>query len=344
MAEFPHQTQSPFFKSFTPRMGNVGRMWLNTQRQQREEQARQAQQAQQTVPWFGAGNTRPTKGMLGQPLSPQPWQPPPQVQAQEEAEDSPDLSTPEAMAEHIQHINQDLPDGVRYEAMDEETQAALQKIQGTQSITESPPQAPQQPPPPQMQARTPESAAGQIQQANRGLPDGVRYEPIDEETKAALQKIQAMQNAAQEEETPPVPETPTPEIAVTPTTPSSDTDLLKRLAQDEQNAFQYYQYLSQIAPNEDMQKKLQEISQSCNSRQNIFKQMLQDDFDVKEIRINDSIQFTQGMAIAIREETKILDNMARLIEQSKGDSNLQNMLNKRLIQQNWLQWALFQSQ
>ena len=332
MAEYPHQTQSPFFKSFTPRMGNVGRMWLDTQR--REQQARQAQQARQTVPWFGAGNTKPTRGMLGQPLTPQPWHPPPQAQEEIVEEDLPDLSTPEAAAEHIQQINQGLPDGVKYEAMDEETQAALRKIQGMQNTAQTPPPVPTQP-------QTPEVAATHIQQVNRGLPDGVRYEPIDEETKAALEKIQGMQN------TPPaMPEENLPalqEVAAPQSRPNTNADLLKRLVQDEQNAYQYYQYLSEIAPSEDLQKKLQEISQSCNNRRNTYRQMLQNDFDVKEIQVNNSIQFAQGMEIAVREETKILDNMAKLIEQSESDSNLQNMLNKRLIQQNWLQWALLQT-
>jgi len=341
MPEYPHQTQSPFFKSFTPRMGNVGRMWLDTQR--REQQARQAQQqAQQTVPWFGAGNTKPTKGMLGQPLTPQPWQPPPQVQEEIVEEDLPDLSTPEAAAEHIQQINQGLPDGVRYEAMDEETQAALQKIQGGQTIEQATPQTPVPSPPVQVQQQTPEIAANHIQQVNRGLPDGVRYEPIDDETKAALQKIQNMQNTA---ETPPAQEAvqPVSEPVTRENTLHQSADLLKRLLQDEQNALQYYQYLSEIAPSEDLQKKLQEISQSCNGRSNTYRQMLQDDFNAREIEINDSIQFAQGMAIALREETKILDNMAKLIEQSGNDSNLQNMLNKRLIQQTWLQWVLLQA-
>jgi len=406
MADYPHQTQSPFFKTFTPRMGNVGRIWLNTQNQQREQQARQARQAQQTVPWFGAGNTKPTRGMLGQPLTPQPWQPEPwhpePMQNEAKQEDLPDLSSPEAAAGHIQQVNQGLPDGVRYEAIDDETQAALQKIQGMQTVAEPPLQSLTPPPhvqasppqtaanqiqqanrglpdgvryepiddetqaalqriqgmqtvaepplqsltpPPQIQARTPQTDASQIQQANRGLPDGVRYEPIDEETKAALQKIQAMQNQSNGEPSPKQEEIThqqQAEAAPLPL-PSQNTDLLKRLIQDEQNAFQYYQYLSEIAPNEDMQKKLQEISQSCNSRHNIYMQMHQDDFSAKEIKINDSIQFAQGMAIALREETKILDNMAKLIEQSESNPNLQNMLNKRLIQQTWLQWALLQT-
>ena len=346
MAEYPHQTQSPFFKSFTPRMGNVGRMWLDTQR--REQQARQAQQqAQQPVPWFGAGNTKPTRGMLGQSLSPQPWQAPPQppqqVQEEVKEENLPDLSTPEAAAEHIQQINQGLPDGVKYEAMDEETQAALQKIQGMQNTVQATPSAPA---PTQVQPQTPEVAANHIRQVNRGLPDGVRYEPIDEETKAALEKIQNMQNtqAATTEESTPTPKAIFPTEDIVPqNTPVANLDLLKRLVQDEQNAFQYYQYLSEIAPSEDLQKKLQEISNSCNNRRNTYQQMLQNDFDAKEIQINDTIQFAQGMAIALREETKILDNMAKLIEQSGNDSNLQNMLNKRLIQQTWLQWALLQT-
>ena len=339
MAEYPHQTQSPFFKTFAPRMGNVGRMWLNVQNQQREQQARQSQQAQQTVPWFGAGNTRPTKGMLGQPLTPQPWQPEPFVQEAIVQEDLPDLSSPEAAAEHIQQINLDLPDGVRYEAMNEETQVALQKIQGAQAVTQPPPPAPAPTPPVQAPPQTPEVAANHIQQVNRGLPDGVRYEPIDEETKAALQKIQAIQNQNTEE-------TSSEQVEIIPTpdpSPQENTSLLKRLIQDEQNAYQFYQYLSEIAPLEDLQKKLQEISRVCHNRRNTYTQMLQDDFNAEEIQINNTIQFAQGIAIALREETKILDNMAKLIEQSGNDSNLQNLLNKRLILQNWLQWALLQT-
>jgi len=44
--------------------------------------------------------------------------------------------------------------------------------------------------PPQMQAQasSPESAAARFQNANKGLPDGVRYEPLDEETMKILRR------------------------------------------------------------------------------------------------------------------------------------------------------------
>jgi len=69
MAAYNRQNQSPFFKTFAPRRGNVGQMWQSIQNHQREQM-----QAQARVPWFGAGNSRDTRGMLGQPLPPQPWQ------------------------------------------------------------------------------------------------------------------------------------------------------------------------------------------------------------------------------------------------------------------------------
>jgi len=53
-----------------------------------------------------------------------------------------------------------------------------------------PPMIPNQ----QNSSQNPQTAAERFQQKNKGLPDGVRYEPLDEETMKILRARQASMN------------------------------------------------------------------------------------------------------------------------------------------------------
>jgi len=177
-------------------------------------------------------------------------------------------------------------------------------------------------------AETPQSSAERFRQANRGLPDGVRFEPIDDETKAALEKLGKA----------PAAETEEPQIE---TQNDECIPLLERLIQDERNASLFYAYLSGIAPSEEHKHAIQEISRECENRSRQYNQILQSrhnrSFDAKEPQINMTMSFSQGVQVAITEERKILEAMAALIESLEDAQTVQNMLNKRLIKLSFLQ-------
>lgn len=233
----------------------------------------------------------------------------------------------------------------------------------------------------------PENAAERFQQANRALPDGVRFEPLDEETKAALKKLgmsppeppksvpappepapaptlaQAPQmplaspTAHPPQIAPPVPrpgpippqKQPEPPITIAQETPES-AELLKRLIQDDRNASVYYQYLSEIAPTDSAKETLQSIAKDnekrCQKYQHILQGLHNMSFEPQSTDINTTVGFNTGVQIAVSEEGKILEAMAELIDNlaDKGSANImQNLLNRRMIRLNWLQWTMYQA-
>ena len=204
----------------------------------------------------------------------------------------------------------------------------------------------------------PEDAAQRFRQVNRGLPDGVRFEPLDDETKAALERLGKIQEEAVEEEVreevreakaiapprAPVPQpVPTPPVLVSQESTKS-AEVLERLIQDERNASIYYQGLSGIAPAEDMQASLQAIAKDCEAWRGQYQQILQKlhekTFEPKNTTINVTVQFDRGVEMAASEERKILESMAELIDHLEDRDSakvMQNLINKRMIRLSWLQ-------
>ncbi|MCL2421652.1 MAG: hypothetical protein FWD03_07335 [Defluviitaleaceae bacterium] len=237
---------------------------------------------------------------------------------------------------------------------------------------------------PDSQPLPPQTAAERFRQVNRGLPDGVTFEPLDEETKAALQKLgmapsqspQTPSSPPSPPQTPPVPATPSSmpfpsgpippmPMTATPITPKPETSniqetpamsspesaaLLEQIIQDERNASIFYQHLSGISPSGEFQESLQGIARDCESHTTQLRQLLQKThgrpFEPKNTPINTTVGFAQGVQMAVNEERKVLDTMAKLIDQLADSSDkyaVQNLLNKRMIRLNWLQWAMFQA-
>jgi len=179
-------------------------------------------------------------------------------------------------------------------------------------LIKKPPMIPQEEP----VTHPPITPAEHFQQVNRNLPDGVRFEPLDEETKAALRSL-GMDKPAPE----PAPEPVTvssPESAPAPALVSeNDIPLLERLIQDEKNASVYYQYLSEIAPSDDLAIALKDIANNCEVRYQQYKQILQTRhgraFEAVDKPVNTTIAFNPGIEMALLEEHKILEAMSELI-------------------------------
>lgn len=311
------------------------------------------------------------RNMLGMPLRSEPSQPPP-----------PTISP----AEHFQNVNARLPDGVRYEPLDDDIKTAMLALNSG-----SPPKPPQvvnqanqinqanhMPPHPEPAQHASQHAVAnpteQLRKVNKGLPDGIRYEPYekyDEETKAALQALNngtlgkphttnhtppepppvnhALPNSKNSTKNPSTDHTHTPSKSSSIPIASPETEkLLERLIQDERNASVYYQYLAEIAPKGVFQTTLVEFIEDCGTRLSQYQNILQNlhgrTWEPKNPPINTNVGFDRGVEIAVIEENKILRAMAELLERIEDDPStrsMQKLLNKRIIQLNWLQWALF---
>ncbi|MCL2286080.1 MAG: ferritin-like domain-containing protein [Firmicutes bacterium] len=205
---------------------------------------------------------------------------------------------------------------------------------------QNPLQQPLQNPPmrpyvPQLPQPTAEDAAEQFRRINRNLPDGVVYEPIDEETmrilkaakpatapKAAPQKQQAVQ--------PPSPTAPTisSEIAKT----------IKKLAQDEHNAQIFYTDISFNAPSEEIKQSLTEMAKDCKLRHKKYTQLLKSHFDTDFVpavkKLNTSLSFPNAIYLAISEENKALVTLGSLLDQVEGttiERQIERIISKKIL-------------
>ena len=370
MTEYPHLNRSPFFNTFTNRRsGNVNQNRQHTLRQNTNRDAAEPRHLQHyaLLRSLASHPQRPRQ----QGTSPQQPYIPRNIMPQDsqsnnfsEANEYREEHNPQQIAERIQQINSGLPDGVRFEPLDNETKVILQNM-GKENSTHNnshnenhnEPPAIAKPPVPNIPKNTP--VKPNIP-SNRGLPDGVRYEPIDE---ATMDILKNMGKSAPTNKTPSpsVPRTidapnlinssPTRPAASeakesTALPPSKSIELLEQLIQDESNASIYYQYLAGIAPNE-IKEDLQNISKECNKWSSHHQQVLQKlhgrFYDPKDARINTEIGFSPGIEVAIIEERKILETMTELMDllENNADSHsLQKLINRRMIRLNWLQWAI----
>lgn len=248
----------------------------------------------------------------------------------------PEPLAPQVAAQRFQQVNKGLPDGVKFEPMDEETKTALKMLGMTPSqpataTPEAP--APATPAPAEPVQTTGPQQMQQVQQTQQ------------------MQQTQQLQQPHQLQQAQQVQASPTPQAS------SQSVTLLEKLIQDERNASIYYQHLSTIAPTDTAKTALQDIVKECEGRLSSFHGILKDsynrEFEPKNTAINTSTGFSQGVGVAVSEERKILEAMADLIgqlnvpgasqvsqvSQVSQANQIQNMLNKRMIRHNWLQWA-----
>jgi len=262
-----------------------------------------------------------------------PQAPPPMQQALEQP--GPQSPPPQSAAERFQQVNRGLPDGVRFEPIDAETKAALQKLGMA---------APQTPPTPPASTPTPATAPAIPPNATPMTMPTTPFPPMSTPTMplpsgpipTAAPPLSARAEPSTNPNAPPM---SSPESAA----------MLERLIQDERNASIFYQYLSGIAPTGDFQEALRGIAKDCENHTTQLRQILQNlhgrAFEPKNTPINTGVGFDQGVEMAVIEERKVLEAMANLIDQLADNNSsyaMQNLLNKRMIRLNWLQWAMFQ--
>jgi hypothetical protein len=206
---------------------------------------------------------------------------------------------------------------------------------------------------PQAAAVPPITPAERFQQVNKGLPDGVVYEPLDEQTKSLLRSMNKTQAAESVPQPPQQFQQPLQQPLQQPPKQADipqNADLLERLIQDERNASVFYRFLSGVAPAGEYQETLSHIAGECAARYGRYRQLLQDtdghDFAPEETVINPSAGYAAGVRFAVAEEHKMLRAMADLLDSGfEGEHArvVQGLFNKKLVRQQWLMWAASQA-
>jgi len=181
---------------------------------------------------------------------------------------------------------------------------------------------------------TPELAAEQFRRVNKNLPDGVMYEPIDDDIMRLLKENGHIKNAPAQGTPQPIasaapsvaPATP---LAPMPASPSLSkiTTTLESLAQDEHNAKIFYTNLS-----------LSNLANACEVRLNQYVQILKSHFDrdftPQDKELHTNIPFAEAITLAITEENKALVTLGGLLDQVEGtivERLIERVINKKLI-------------
>jgi len=218
-----------------------------------------------------------------------------------------------------------------------------------------------------------EQAAQFFRRANKSLPDGVRYEPLDDATMRLLRENGHLPPAleppatGQQMQTPPLPQQQSPMPvqaaqshsplpAATPAVPhhtpmmpapqpfaitpdsQSIAKIIESLVQDERNAHIFYSNLAKIAQGQPMEPALTDIATDSSMYSIKFSQMLSkqfgNNFEPAEKEINTGLGFKESLALALEEEHKSLRALTELLEKvanPETEKAIQRVINKKIV-------------
>jgi len=214
-----------------------------------------------------------------------------------------------------------------------------------------------------------EQAVRQFRRANKGLPDGVRYEPLDENTMRLLrenghlppaeptQQTQAPAPSTVQAPEPlvpvqpaitgltsPQPMTATPLPSAAPPDSLSIVKVIEGLVQDERNAHVFYSHLAKTAQGNASEPALTEIANDSSQHAAKFTQILArqfgSNFTPVEAEINTGLELTNALALALEEENKSLRILAELLEgvaNTESEKIIQRIINKKVVNYNQLE-------
>ncbi|MCL2378232.1 MAG: hypothetical protein FWC77_03805 [Defluviitaleaceae bacterium] len=245
----------------------------------------------------------------------------------------------------------------------------------------------------QPQPPSPEQAVQQFQRANKGLPDGVRYEPLDENTMrllrenghlpplpqdsnpehAAAAPMPQASNPGSMAAAPqafnpghmaappqasspghmaavPVPQVPNlghmataSQSSATTPPPQSIINIIEELIQDERNANIFYSHLSKSAAEKSIAAALADIANDNTKHTHSFTRILANQFNSKfvpaEAEINTALELKDALALALEEENKTLRALAELSEgiaNAESEKIIQRIINKKIMNYNQL--------
>ena len=237
----------------------------------------------------------------------------------------------------------------------------------------------------------PQKAADQFRRVNNGLPDGVRYEPLDEETMRLLRdnghlpkqpatsqppaNQQPIQQSADSQ--PPTQPLSPPTSTRTPMIPPDSPNLatvnratqpqssqtananattsersnaqlfalsgaipmvLEGLAQDERNAQVFYSSLSENIESTATRELLLSLSTDCAARLKQYTTLLTNHcnriFTPLETEINTNLSFPEALTLALAEENKALLTLSNLLDQvsdTPAENAIQRIINKKIV-------------
>jgi len=237
------------------------------------------------------------------------------------------------------------------------------------------------------QQSSPEQAVKQFRRANQGLPDGVRYEPLDETTMRLLREnghlppapeppssatstvpsampsatpsampspvimppatpqlpIMAEQLSPQPQATPPVTLAPQGEAPHSAHEQQSIISIVEGLVQDERNAQIFYSHFALSTENRVIATALDEIANDCHRHTQQLTGMLTNQFGVGfvpiEAEINTVVDLQGALTLALMEENKTLRALAELLDtinNSDAEKIIQRIINKKIVNYNQL--------
>jgi len=211
----------------------------------------------------------------------------------------------------------------------------------------------------------PTVAAAEFRRVNKGLPDGVRYEPLDDQTMKLLQDnghipkppanpaapsppAQNM-SAPQMHQPPPMiplPLTPmSPAPQALPAPPKTITLLseeiahtLEDLSQDERNAHVFYSHFSENASNDSLKQALDTLAKDSETRLKQYINLIATHFDrqytPRETEINTNLSIAEAINLALTEENKALVTLGNLLDQAantEAESSISRIISRKLI-------------
>jgi len=219
-----------------------------------------------------------------------------------------------------------------------------------------------------------QQAVTQFRRANQGLPDGVRYEPLDDTTMRLLREHGHLPAAEPTPVDTPVSQVPTPQLPSmpqdiqtqqAPVMPQSDPtaqsisqeipqsaatkghqeaiSTIEGLIQDERNAQVFYSHLAKSVDIKIIETALTDIANdsSMHTRQltKILANQYKTGFVPMEAEINTSLATHDALALALSEENRnlrILVNLLEGTENPESEKTLQLVINKKIVNYNQL--------
>ena len=210
----------------------------------------------------------------------------------------------------------------------------------------------------------PEQAAAEFARINKGLPDGVQYEPLDEQTLQLLREkghLPKLPEAtpptthAEMSHTPGAPAQPAPTASiavpstslpptVSPAAPVTHSappaDKIKALMQDSHNAYNFYTQWAQEsqAENEAGRTVFAALAQDCAAHVEQYRTVLQRsygrDFSPAAVDLQVNISFEAALKLAPVEENKMIQALAevmREVEDAAAQRALQGIFNQKCV-------------
>jgi len=206
-----------------------------------------------------------------------------------------------------------------------------------------------------------EQAAEQFTRINKGLPDGVHYEPLDEQTLKILrdnghlpplsgdtpvqEKMESHHNPSADITPAQMQPAATISRSVPEIEPRNDDEpakKLKQLIQDSHNARNFYTQLAQSITNngmhEDALNVFSSMAHDCSEQIKLYSDITRVRFGINfipaDVDIKTNLPLEQALKLATKEENKMIQTLASILHEANDitiERELQYILNKKTV-------------